>query len=161
MTGAMRFLIQRSPEPVPYRGAYFRIAGAPGEPARVSVVLAPPAEGVDDSEVLTRLLGLTLALGDPEGGPPIRQFWLEEDFRVAGRMDSELAPAHASRAEELAHLVRTEWDRFLGSALARLRGEPRGDAHFRFPDPGWSPERPAVEVTAWPPLPGVPLPELR
>jgi hypothetical protein len=38
---------------------------------------------------------------------------------------------------------------------------PYRGAYFRFPDPGWSPERPAVEVTAWPPLPGAPLPELR
>lgn len=156
----MRLLIQRSPEPVPYRGAYFRIAGSEGGPARGSLVLAPSSPRAADEEVLARLLGLALALGDPAGGPPIRQFWLQEDLHFAGKRDSDLAPAHAARAERLARRVQEEWSRFLGSALARLRGEPRGDAHFRFPEDGWSAERPAVLVTAWPPLPGEALPEL-
>lgn len=156
----MRLLLQRSIEPVPYLGAFFRIAGTEADPARASLVLSPDPGEPGDEEVLARLLGLALALGDPVGGPPIRQFWLEEDLRFAGRMESPLAPATAGRAEALARRVREEWRRFLGNALARLRGETRGDAHFRFPGGAWSPERPAVLVTAWPPLPGEALPEL-
>ncbi len=156
----MRLLIQRSPDPVPYLGAYFRIARSEGEPSRGSLLLAPSSSSVPDEEVLARLLGLAFVLGDPTGGPPIRQFWLEEGLRFAGKMDSDLAPAHAKRAEALARRLGEAWDRFLDNALARLEGEPRGDAHFRFPGGDWSAERPAVLVTAWPPLGGVALPEL-
>ena len=53
----MRLLIQRSPDPVPYRGAYFRISADAEQPTRGSVVLAPAAEWGDDAPALALLLG--------------------------------------------------------------------------------------------------------
>lgn len=156
----MRLLIQRSTEPVPYRGAYFRLAATEGESARGAVVLPPLLDGGDEAEALARLLGLALALGDPPGGPPIRQYWLQADGSIRGKANSELGARQAAEAERLARRVRSEWDRFLANALARLRGEPRGDAHFRYPAEDWDVERPAVQVTAWPPLEGERLPTL-
>lgn len=154
----MRLLIQRSPEPVPYRGAYFRISATGEEPARGSIVLPP---GGDDPEGLALLLGLVVTLGDaPAGGTPIRQFWLGDDLRLEGKMGSEVASRHAEAAEWVAARIHSEWERFLGSAFARLRGEARGDAHFAFPGGAWDPERPGVRVTSWPPLPGAALPPL-
>jgi hypothetical protein len=157
----MRLVIQRSPDPVPYRGAYFRITGAEGEPGRAGLVLAPAQEGEQDRDTLARLLGLALALGDAgEGGAPIRQIWLDEESAFQGKMGSGISPRHAAEAERLAQRVQREWGRFLDNALYRLRGEARGDAHFRFPDEGWSAEQPATRVIRWPPLPGEQLPEL-
>lgn len=158
----MRVQIQRAPDPVPYRGAYVRLGPEAGEPARCALVLpAAGADGEGDREALQRLLGLLLALGDAqEGGAPIRQHWLGEDGEIEGKRETPLAPRQAAEARRLADRVRREWPRFVDNALARLRGEPRGDAHFRDPEGGWSAERAAVEVTAWPPLPGEELPPL-
>ncbi|HEU0055376.1 MAG TPA: hypothetical protein VFQ39_19445 [Longimicrobium sp.] len=157
----MRLVIQRSPDPVPYRGAYFRIAPEGGNPSRASVVLAPPGDRGDDANALAHLLALAVVLGDaPAGGAPISQHWLEEDGKIEGKLGSPLSPRHTERARTLAARIAGEWDRFLAAAFARLRGEARGDAHFRFPDGGWSAEQPSVLVTAWPPLEGETLPTL-
>jgi hypothetical protein len=157
----MYLLFQRSPDPVPYRGAYFRISPEGGDPARGSIGLPPETPTESGEKELALLLGLVLALGDaPAGGAPIRQFWLNEELGFEGKMGSNLAPHHAREAHRLAERIRAEWPRFLGSAIARLRGESRGDSHFRYPDGAWDRDHPAVLVTAWPPLPGEPLPPL-
>lgn len=157
----MYLLLQRSPDPVPYRGAYFRIAPSDGRLARGSIILPRAAVRSEDAEGLALLIGLAIALGDPPGGgTPIRQHWLREDLRLEGKMGSEISPRHAAEAARVAARVGTDWERFLGSAFARLRGERRGDAHFRFPGGTWDAERPATFVAAWPPLPGEVLPTL-
>jgi hypothetical protein len=157
----MRLVLQRSPDPVPYRGAFFRIAPAGGEPARASVVLAPPEARGDDREALALLLGLVVALGEGRpGGAPISQHWLSDDLRLEGKLGSELAPRHDAEARRVAARIGAEWERFLANAFARLAGEARGDAHFRFPPQGWSADEPAVVVIAWPPLDGEALPPL-
>lgn len=155
-------MLQRSPDSMPYRGTFFRIGGEGGEPTRGSIVLAPAeGDGAGDREVLARMLGLAIALGEGAGGgAPIRQYWLSPEGRLHGKLDSEVAPHHAAEAERLGGRLLAEWGRFLDSGLARLRGEPRGDAHFRFPDGGWDPDAPAVRITRWPPLPGEALPTL-
>lgn len=146
----MKVVIQRSTEPVPYRGAFFRVAG---EEARAGLTLAPGAGG----DTLALLLALTLVFGNA-GGPAIRQYWVGEDGEVEGKMATELAPRHAGEVRRVAERVRAEWDRFIASALARLDGEERGSAHFAWPPGGWSADRPAVAVTRWPPLEGEVLP---
>lgn len=157
----MQLTLQRSPDETPYLGAFFRIAGEAGEPARGGIVLAPSAGDRErDLAVLSRMLGLAIALGGAEGGAPIRQYWLAPDGRLQGKLGSEIAPYHAGEAERLGERLRAEWDRFLGKALSRLEGEPRGDAHFRFPAGGWDPDAPSVRIVAWPPLPGEALPPL-
>lgn len=157
----MRLLLQRSPDPVPYRGAYFRIHEGEGAPARGGIVLPPASAHEDDDNALALLLGLAIALGDPPaGGSPIRQYWLDSEGRLTGRTGSELASGHVAAAERVAERLRTEWTRFLTNALARLRGEPRGDEHFRYPAGEWDRDRAAVLVTRWPPLSGERLPPL-
>lgn len=156
----MRLLIQRASEPIPYRGAHFRIAPRAGEPARSAVVL-PAAPGVDDRDVLALLLGLVLSLGDPPGGgAPIRQYWLSATGALEGKLGTELPAGRVATAERLGGRIRDEWDRFLSNALLRLAGEERGSAHFVFPEGGWDAERATVRVLTWPPLPGEALPEL-
>ena len=153
----MRFTVQRAPEEAPYAAAYFRIRGTGAMPARGSVVLSPGAGAAE----LARMLGLVVALGEGSGGSaPIRQLWLQADGRIEGKMGSDLAARHAAEAERLAGRIRGEWATFLDKALARLRGEEVGGAHFRFPEPDWDPERPAVLVRRWPPLDGESLPVL-
>ena len=157
----MVLLIQRSPDPVPYRGAYFRISGVDAHPTRGSVVLPPQEAFGDDTEGLSLLLGLAIALGEAGTGTvPIRQHWLSADLRLEGKMGTEIAARQAEEANRLATRIRADWDRFLANGLARLRGEERGSAHFRFPGDGWAADRPGVLVTAWPPLPGESLPFL-
>ena len=157
----MRLVIQRSPDPVPYRGAYFRISPPEEAPARASVVLGPAGDADADREALALLLGLAIALGEGRpGGAPISQHWLTDALAFEGKMGSELAPRHDEEARRVAVRVGAEWERFLGSALARLAGEARGDAHFRFAPEGWSPDAPAAIVAAWPPLEGEVLPPL-
>ncbi len=157
----MLLLLQRSPDPVPYRGAYFRIAGSGGDPARGSVVLPPAEVRGEDAPALALLLGLVIVLGDPRaGGAPIRQHWLSDELRLEGKLGSEISPRHADEADRLARRIVEEWSRFLRAAFARLAGEPRGDAHFRFPAEGWSAERPATRIVAWPPLGDESLPPL-
>jgi hypothetical protein len=157
----MRLSLHRSPDPVPYRGAYFRIAPEGGRPARATVVLAPSGTRGDDAEALALLLGLALALGDVQhGGAPISQHWLADDGAFEGKLGSALSPRHAERAKSLAARISAEWRRFMAGAFARLRGEERGDAHFRWPDAGWDAESPTVLVTAWPPLEGEAFPAL-
>ena len=158
----MLLLLQRPVDAVPFRGAYFRIAPQAGQPARGSVVLADREKAGGDVTPLAMLLGLVITLGDPPaGGAPIRQHWLSEEMQLEGKMGTEISPRHAGEARRLAERIEAEWDRFLASALARLRGEERGDAHLRFfPQEGWDPEHPAARVVAWPPLPGESLPPL-
>lgn len=156
----MRLLIQRAFEPVPYRGAHFRISPGGGEPARSAIVLQPAPEH-DDRDVLALLFGLAVSLRDPPGGgAPIRQYWLSTDGVLEGKIGAELPPARAATAGRLAERILREWERFLSNALLRLAGEERGSAHFAFPEAGWDPERAAVRVLTWPPLPGEVLPEL-
>ena len=159
----MRLLIQRSLDPVPYRGAYFRISADAEHPTRGSVVLAPPAEWGDDASALALLLGLALALGKPAGagGAPIRQYWLSPDLQLEGKMGSEASPRIAAEVHRLGARVEKEWDRFLGNVFARLRGHTRGDQHLAYADAGWDADQPAVRVTAWPPLTGETLPPLQ
>lgn len=153
----MRFSVQRTREEAPYAAAYFRIQGQGAEPSRGSVVLSPGAGPAE----LARMLGLVLALGEGSGGSaPIRQLWLQADGRIQGKMGSDLSARHADEAERLTERVRGEWAVFVDKALARLRGEEVGGAHFRFPEPSWDPEQPAVLVTRWPPLEGESLPVL-
>jgi hypothetical protein len=157
----MVLMIQRSPDPVPYRGAYFRISAADSSPTRGSVVLPPQEVFGDDTEGLSLLLGLAIVLGEPRmGTAPIRQHWLSADLRLEGKMGAEIAAPQAEAASEIATRIRVDWHRFLANALARLSGEERGSAHFRFPADGWDVDRPAILVTAWPPLAGQPLPPL-
>lgn len=156
----MRLTLQRLVEPVPYLGALVRVGGVAGEPGRCGALVAAGEEG-DEARVLALLLGLLLVLGEPPQGMPLRQHWVQAGLRVVGRMDSELAPRQAAAARRMGARVEAEWPRFVRNGLARLRGEARGDAHFRFSEGGWTEERPRVLVTAWPPLQGVPLPVLR
>lgn len=156
----MRLHIQRASEPLPYRGAYFRIAPEGGEPARSAIVL-PAVREDDDQGALALLLGLALSLGDPPGGgAPIRQYWLSATGALEGKLGTELPAARAASAERLAGRIQGEWRRFLSNALLRLAGEERGSAHFAFPEGGWDAERATVRVLTWPPLPGEALPEL-
>lgn len=158
---AMYLIVQQSPDPVPYRGAYFRLASRDGLPSRGSVVLAPPEPTGDDLEALARLLGLAVALGEPgAGGTAIRQHWLTPELRLQGKLDSEISPRHAAEAERISARIETEWARFLGNCFARLRGESRGDSHLEYPGGVWNADQPTVRITAWPPLGGVVLPEL-
>ena len=81
----------------------------------------------------------------PSGGPPIRQFWLEEDLRFAGKLDSELAPAHAVRAERAGPpaaggVGAASWAT-PSPAFAASRAATRTSAS---PGAGGPPERPAV-----------------
>lgn len=156
----MRLHIQRASEPLPYLGAYFRIAPEGGKPARSAIVL-PPARDGDERDVLALLLGLAISLGDPPGGgAPIRQYWLSATGALEGKLGTELPTARAASAERLAGRIRDEWERFVSNALLRLGGEERGSAHFALPEGGWDAERATVRVLTWPPLPGEALPDL-